>query len=229
MARTFVAASSQQLSNTALTVPARPVTFACWYRPTSLVTTSVMGFFDGTVNEMRRMRLLNTGELVAQDFGSATDGSATTAAIVSTGVWHHLLCVFTSATSRTAILDGGTPATNTTSVTPVGLDEFWISGNPPGGGMADGDIAEAAIWTEALSVSDASFLARGYAPTFVKPGSLRHYWGLDTGASPEPDRGLSASASLTLVNGPAFSAHPPFIIYPNRQGVRGGRRSRRVA
>lgn len=226
MARRLVAASSQYLENTTLTVPSLPVSFACWFRPTSIGALQVlMGFTDSASNNLRRLRIAAGGTLAAQELNNPTNGLAESAGVLSAGVWAFCGGVFTSATSRTMYL-GTESVTDTTNVTPTGLDRLIVGANAAPAQFADGDMAEIGIWTEALNAGEMGMLSRGYAPSTVRPWALKRYYPLRDGQSPEPDKSLSGDAPLTLVNAPATSSHPPFIIYPSAVVSRGRRRRR---
>jgi hypothetical protein len=67
------------------------------------------------------------------------------------------------------------------------------------------DIAEVAIYTGALTASDAAQLSKRFGPPLVKVGSILNYWPIYGRGSTEPD--LFGGANLT-VNSATASPHP---------------------
>lgn len=227
MARNFTAASSQELRNTGIAaVTAAPLTMACWFRSSDVagaVSKTLIALDDGASEFFLLRSASTTGACQA----AVTGGHTAAAGNPTLNQWSHFGAVFVSSTSRFAYHNGVAGAENTNASTPV-VTQTHI-GSVIGIQFAAGDIAEAAIWGVALSASEMGLLAQGYAPSLIRPGSLLGYWPLSGGQSPEPDKSIHARVPLVLVNNPPSVAHPPFIIYPRRQGARGGRRSRRVA
>lgn len=75
-----------------------------------------------------------------------------------------------------------------------------------------GDIAEAAIWSAALTAEEFAVLAAGASPLLVRPGALVNYWPIVGRHGPEID--LVGGNDLT-VNGAVASDHPR-MFYPAR-------------
>lgn len=225
MARQFTAASSQYLTNTTLTVPARPVTMACWFRPSSIGAAQVlMSFSDAAGNNILRLLVAASGVLQAQEFNNPTNGLVGTVGTLTASVWAFCAVVFTSATSRTVYLNTEA-VTDTTNVTATGLDRLNVGALAGPTTFANGALGEVAIWTIALTVSDLAALARGVPVPRVRGVSLVPwgYWSLNGGASPEPDRG-SAGNALTLQASPPVSAFTPPLIRVATDTRRRGRR-----
>lgn len=214
MARSFASASSQSASTGVITVPARPVTMACWFRPTTLSTVQVIfGFSDSGNNNLQRLRVggASTNQLGAQEFNSPTNEIAESSNTMSAGTWHHCGGVFASATSRSVYLDG-TKVTNTNSCTPTGLDRLLFCRNAADLQFGNGRMAEAAVWDVALDDAEMTALAKGICPLLIRPASLVAYYPLVGNDSPEPDRWKNRY-DLTLTNGPTKADHPR-IYYP---------------
>lgn len=224
MARLLVAASSQYLTNITLTVPARPVTMACWFRPTTLGAVQVlMGFTDSGNLNLRRLRIAAGGTLGAQEFNDPTSAIAESVGTLTVGVWSLCVGVFTSATDRRVYLNTET-VQETSSVTPTGLDRLYVGANVQPLLFANGDLGEAAVWAAGLSASEVTMLRNGTPASKVRPSALRHYWTLAGGTSPEPDP--VGGQPLTLVNAPAVSSALPPVNHTSRTGGH-NRRSRR--
>ncbi|RKY12812.1 MAG: hypothetical protein DRP52_04265, partial [Planctomycetota bacterium] len=98
----------------------------------------------------------------------------------SGNTWHHAAAVFASSTSRTVYLDGGNSATNTTSVTPSGIDRISIArlGDSSPGNYMSGRVAEVAMYNAALSADEIASLARGFSPLLIRTQNLVGYWPL---------------------------------------------------
>ncbi len=149
--------------------------------------------------------------------GGVSAANATTTTTTSVGVWHHCCGVQSSATLRTAYLDGGGSGTSTESQNPgtlnttVGILLIGGSAFSP----ADGDLGEVAVWSGALSAGEVLALARGASPLVVQPSSLLAYWPIIGVSSPEPDRwrGLGLTINGTVA---AAGTHPP-MQYPKRR------------
>lgn len=230
MARTFLTASSQSLSRTGAALSAVPLSMACWFRPSAVggVTNQhLMSLTDGEGGALDFFLLRSNAAGGAIAASAATGGvgdASTTVATPSDGVWAHCGAVFASATSRTAYLNGVAATTNTTNVTPVGVNATEI-GVLSGLGFASGDIGEAAIWRVALSDFDMYRLTQGISPLKVQPAYLVAYWPIGQG-SPEPDR-WQGNHPLVVTNAPPISASlPPMVSLPL---MAGRARRRRVA
>jgi hypothetical protein len=221
MARTFVSASSQYLERTAAVLTDYPVTIAVWVRPATvdIVQTPVaLSQSGGTARCL--MQISGTNNITA--FNAATGGGASgfssSTGTVSANTWHHGAAVFTSATSRTAYLDGVAGTPETTNVAIAGMDRTNIGAryNTTIGAYMNGDLAEAAMWNVALTAGEIASLAKGLAPIAVRIDSLVAYWPLIGRASPEYD--VVGGFAMTLTNTPTTGAHPR-IYYP-RSGSR---------
>jgi hypothetical protein len=215
MARTFVAASSQYLSNTTLAVPSLPTSFACWFKPASIgAVQALINFTDAAGNNLRRLRIAAGGTLGAQDFNSPTSAIAETTGVLSAGTWSFCGGSFASATSRIVYL-GTEKVSNTTSVTPSGLDRLIVGANATPAQFADGDMAELVVWDAALDDAEFAALAAGSSPALIRSTSLVHYYEFFGNDSPEPDRWKNRD-DLTLNNAPTKAAHPR-MYYPARR------------
>lgn len=157
--------------------PSYPYSFACWFRTTNMTQVKpIIGF--NNVAGSRYDQIWFRGDIagdpidILSDAGAGQKITRSTAGCTS-GVYHHACAVITSATSRTIYLDGGNSATSTASVSPT-VDTFNIARFPSWGGVA-GDVAEAALWTVALSADDVLALAKGVSPMLVRPQNLQFY------------------------------------------------------
>ena len=90
----------------------------------------------------------------------------------------------------------------------------------------EGDLAEAAIWNEALSAAEVALLAQGLSPLSLRPWALVFYAPIYGRYDPEID--IIGGLNLTVLDATA-SAHPrifkpglPQISVPVAAGEGGG-------
>ena len=211
MARTFVAASSQSGAYAGAAATAAPITLACWFKPSNVAgatSKTLMALDDGAgaANFFILRSVATNGHCAAltQAGGSESAGGA------ADGVWSHHAGVFASSTSRTAYLDGVAATTDTTASTPASIANTRLGVLWAATQYADGDLAEAAIWTAALDAAEIAALAKGVSPLLIRPQALVAYRPLLGQDSPEPDRWNSRS-DLTLANTPAKATHPRLV------------------
>lgn len=197
-------------------VGALPVTVFAWIRPSSAAMTKagcVGGLGDGSFQGGLELVLGGNDAndpfyASSRESGTAVYDAAALGAAANT--WQPCMGVFTSNTSRTARVNAGSAATGTTSNAPnaanmwrinVGcrpstVDTVWF----------DGEIAEFAIWSSALTQTDYDALAAGATPSTISPGTLIDYWDLTNQASTQT--GINGRV-LTASNTTQASTHPP--------------------
>jgi hypothetical protein len=214
------------LSRSSAIVSGVPATLAGWVYLNSLAAEIYvigLGNSSGADGSMMNVYVRTTGAVRANAQNSAFTGtSATTTATISTGSWHHVCAVFTSATSRAVFLDGANKATNATSVTIGALDRSFI-----GGGMEAGfqiispscRVAEVGIWNVALTDAEVACLGAGMSPKFIRRPSLVEYVPIYGNDSPE----LGVKGNPYTVNGtiPKVDDHPR-IFTPTLPILMGG-------
>ncbi len=204
---------------TLLTVP--PFTMAAWVqRNTSRWDTFIGLGNTSTTQEWHWVRHRGgTPNLDWHQMFSQT--GATTAASLGPGVttidkWHHGCGVYASISDRTMYTDGVKGTQNTTDTAePTGIDLLAIGAGPNEDvatvSGSDVTVAEAAIWSVALSDSQVASLAAGVCPLRIEPLNLKGYWPIFGVSDPEPDlSGFGNNATLESLNGlPALADHPP--------------------
>lgn len=193
-------------------VTAVPLTMACWFKPqVALSQNLLMSLADtGAFNQFYMYTTSGASSLIQA--GVYSGGSSEAETTTSYGVldeWHHAVAVFASSTSRSAYLDGGGKGTNTQSRTPTGLlvssigNAFYVSGQ--GGGMK-GLIAEAAMWSAALTDGEVLSLSQGASPLLIRPQSLVMYVpGLSLGGGVSPNL---VGAPYTVMGATSIAEHP---------------------
>lgn len=182
--------TNQYLQVSSAVVTAAPLTLACWFNvDVNNVTHALVSITnDGTAGSIVRFALfarISTAGGGVDAFASDTantNGIAQSTAAYSVNTWHHGAGVFSSATSRTAYLDGGNAGTNTTNVTPtllnrtnVGVQFLQTSGGTSGNAFCNGRIAEVGIWDVALTAQEIASLADAMPCDRVRPQNLVFY------------------------------------------------------
>lgn len=163
-------------------ITAVPLTMAGWFYPTSAANGTIMGCFtSGSAFNRNSFRLgVDTSpSVIALTSDGASVGNATTTASATLNAWNHAAGVFTGIASRDSYLNGGNKGSNTTSLTPSGIDRTSI-------GIGDGStastpfhntgmLAELGWWNVALDAAEIAALAAGVPPPLVRPQSLMAY------------------------------------------------------
>ena len=177
-------------SNCCMTIPAAAspnVSVSVWVYPTSSVTTTYNAFVNNQFPGFFSYGLQTDGSAhaVACITGNATYTCAV-GPILSLNVWHHVGLVWDAPSTLVRLyIDGVQAATAVSAATQAGTTlplavgasynagccQFWFAGR----------IAEAAIWSVALTPTEMSALAHGSAPTLVRPSQsnglpLYVYW-----------------------------------------------------
>lgn len=207
MARKFVAASSQKIIFGSAPATAVPLTLSCWWNPVSnAVGQSIFELNDNGTNGVFSIRQDSSGHILATTIQAASVTSATTSTTDSSGTWCHACATFTSTSARAAYLNGGGKGTDATSKTPSGINQTEIGHG--GGGFANGNIAECAIWNIALADAEVASLATGIPAWLVHPEALIFYAPLSMGYSPEiniiSNTNTGTITGATLIDGPAI-------------------------
>jgi hypothetical protein len=212
MARRFVAASSQTLECTSAPLTAVPLTISFWYRPSTVSGTETMVSLtasSGATNGFSVWRF--SGNLQAYTNAAS---SASHSGTLTVGRWVHVAATWTGTTSR-IIYYNSDPVTDTTSVTaPAGINRFNVGCHFQSGSRvnyASSDIAEVAIWAEALTAYEIRMLTQWASPVVVRPQSLRAYLPLsDAGYVVERDRNPYSTGryNMTVTNSPQITTLP---------------------
>lgn len=92
--------------------------------------------------------------------------------------WAHACAVYASSTSRTAYLNGGGAATNTSTSNPTGFTRIQIGArrvSSTNDNFFSGRIGEVGVWSAALTAKEIEALAAGVACSKIRPQSLVFY------------------------------------------------------
>jgi len=205
-------ATSDRLTNAGVGVNAAPLTFSCWFNPTSFASAQVLlNLHDtATAGEIFRLTVLNTGVLRAGVFVSGVlTGNANSAASANVTAWNHCGCVFSSTTARHTYLNGTKGTVDTTSATPSGtLDEFRIGQTQTGsnGIIANSVVAEVGVWNAALLDDEMVALSKGFSPLLIARANLVFYRPLIRDLNSH-----HVGLNLATTGSPTVSVHPPII------------------
>lgn len=200
--------NSGSLTNaTNLGITGFPCTFAGWYylRSTALTDTNFFSLSDGTTTNMLKSKVLRGSGANNCIVVNSTLTNATR--VTYNGKWVHLALVFTSTTSRTVYMDGKWQASNATSLTPTGFNQFSI-GSAPNEGNFTGWIEDFGAWDIALTTAQVRQLARSSSPSQIAAANLKGYF-CAPGYSPVIDlSGNGNTLTRTAVRYDAFTHYP---------------------
>lgn len=223
MARRFFRSSSQYLNYSGSPVSAYPVSMACWFWQTSL-TTNLMGLVSVQAGTAVNLILATSNSRVRACTGDLATALASSSANHSPEAWRHACGVWVSSTERHAYLSGGFKGTNTNSRDYNNTSPVVQVGRATDSTSQlhyDGLLADAAIWSAALTDAEVRQLAQGVSPLLVRPQSLAAYWPLHTpGTVQEFDLHPWKPRRYDLtVNGATPAEHPAFLAPPSPRRV----------
>lgn len=203
--------TSSKLSIADKLISGFPCSMFCWIKPTGLGSSPFCmgsGDFASATHELAHyVDASGSGKLRGWVNAAGAAAPSSTTSIATT--WQPALIVYTSATSVSVYYAGGAVTTNDPG---VGSPNFaamtrFALGVRPGSDSSwfAGDIAEAALWSSALTQGNFDSLAGGALPESVAAGTLIDVWGLeDTGDL----TGLVNSNVLTAANVSNGATHP---------------------
>lgn len=221
MARLFDDALSQYLEKAEAIVTAAPLTMACWfYDNDTSVDQHLMTITDTGSNTHEFSLALNranpTTNVTFMGFDASASVATVSSAAWSANTWHHACGVCAAVNDWRVYLDGGNKGTDTTSVTPAGLDTTDVGRRnrlTGGSRYMSGRIAEAAVWSAALDDAEVAALSKGICPLLIRPQSLVAYWPLFGNDATEIDRWKNRH-DLTVTG--ATKADHPRIFYSHQ-------------
>lgn len=216
MARLFDDAANQYLEIDSAVVSSYPLTMACWfYTDNDALGQALMGVLDKDVAAHYHLLQAAGGAVGDPVRYTAIAGVAPQQADTTSGysinTWHHACAVGADSTTRAAFLDGGNKGTNAVDLTPANLDRTSIGrrGSSAPAWYMSGYIAEAAVWSAALTDEEVAILAEGISPLLVRPQNLVFYCPLIR----DDDEDIIGGLSLGAGGGPTVGPHCR-VIYP---------------
>lgn len=224
MARDFIPTGSQYLQYGGAVASATPFTLACWVNPDVVGSYGLINIaldtdpaaFTGWILWLKNVSSTLRAAVALQQ--ASTYGEAVTTATLTTGTWAHVCGVFASNTSRTIYLNGGNNVSESTGITPSGVNKTTIGAyyyNGAIGTFLDGKLAEVGIWDVALTVNEISSLAKGYSPLFVRPENLITYVPLIR----DNDKDIVGGVTFTANGSPGVSRHSRVLYIPRVQYI----------
>ncbi len=225
MARSFNGSTQYLRIASGLGAASTPLTMACWFYSTS--STTLQTILESSVagaGSVIKYRLILRGDLGA---GSKTlqaqqnpGNLATSTAQYTANTWMHACGVFSATNSRTVYLDGGSSATDTTSGSMSGVDQFligaaWDAGSSTYVHYTAGYIAEVGVWNVALTSAEVASLAKGFTPPHIRPASLVAYYPLGGHYGQLDVDRWKNRYDLTPTGSPTWADHPR-VVYPRR-------------
>ena len=201
--------TSQYYINSSWAGPtAAPFTVSCWANTNSTVTSKFLVNINFDTTNFFALFMTAGGAI----FFRAHDGTFTDASTINTmgaDAWHFAAGRADSSTSRFAFVDTQKGTESTASHVPTAPDEVAIGISAAAGNFWNGEIAEVAFWSRALSDDEMLALAAGYSALFFMQG-LEFYWqGRVLGEDDYFGHVMTETASPTKIED-----YPP-IIYPS--------------
>lgn len=176
--------TNDYIEATSAAVTAVPLTMACWFRPANATTNFSLMSLSVDTGATDRFVIQAAGAVSGDPVriqitqAATTSNTAVSASGYTANNWWHAAGVFTSATSRKAFINGVGGTADTTNVAPSGVNRTGIGYHITSGSRTvfmNGRIAEAAIWSEALTDAEIASLATGIRPSLVRPDKLAFY------------------------------------------------------
>jgi hypothetical protein len=184
MASSFTGAANSNIRCASTPVTAAPLTMACWFYSTNNTNAQIIMSICESVDS-DRFQLTAFGSLAGKNIacyveqGGANDNTCLTSTGYTVNKWHHAAAVYSSSSSRSVFIDGGSKGTgNNTAYVPQSIDEILIAARRANGTIGTpffGLIAEVGIWNVALTDDEVLSLSKGFAPYLVRPRNLRFY------------------------------------------------------
>lgn len=191
-------------------------TLAALARPvTSLNSGTILGVGASSGGDYIALAMLDTGLPFFETSSPSVDANGPTTAAADT--WCHVAGVQSTTTNRVCYLNGVAGTANTGSSNPTTMDRITVGQLRINGGLVsvwNGDAAEAAIWTAALTAAEIGMLSAGFSPLFVRPSALVFYAPL-LGSAAGPEKDLRGGRPLVYGSGqePSPVPHPRVFGY----------------
>lgn len=223
--------STNYIGGAQTTLTATPLTISCWfYGIASDLTTGPYYFVDlhnsGSANSRDEFRFglsATFGSLFATTGAPSASSSVSGSTALKSGIWYHCAAIFASATSRTAVLNGITDGTNTTSRVPSGINQITIGlerGSSTGGALSVGAICDVALWNTDLTEAECKLLYNGASPTQIRAQNLVRYYPLPCENINGPVLDEWSSHSHLTTTGTVQGWNDPYVILDRRSNLR---------
>lgn len=205
--------ADQYLERASAIITTYPLSIAGWFNSDTLTVDQVIASLGQTATADSLGFAMAAGAQTGDPCwagvyaGGAGSNAATTTAYTA-DTWHHIVAIFTSTTSRTCYIDGGSVGNNTTSRSPATPNRTSVGYvmAAAGGGYMNGEIAEVGFWNAVLNAAAISNLAAGVYPNQVQTGDLVSYYRLNDNTDVSDQWG---SNDLTAYGSPPTGASHP--------------------
>ena len=213
MARDFDGATGNLARSGVVSVATNNFTICAWIMVDVAQAGGIItNGFDGGSGAGWRLRI-NADPSVRMTLNFVVSLNGTT--VLTLGRWYHCLGVRDAGTTSLYV-DGVSEGGTTASAPTAPATYFRIGCNINNAGtnvdFFSGKVVETGVWERALTTTEITNLASGYAPSFF-PQNLVHYAPITGADSPEDDK--KSTTNLTVTAAPRF-AHPDFMKYPNK-------------
>lgn len=206
---TFDGTSNATAVQSVAKVTAAPLTICAWLKPTATNTYKDFAIVKSTDgNELFYIRWNNAGKFEAGAGHGGAFGASVSAGSYTT-VWTHGCGKYTSATSRTAYLNGTAATADTNNLTPSGLNQTQTGAASPV--LMQGNFAEVGIWSRALAADEITMLQK-FAPNCLPNGLVTYVPMIAKAGSSAPDLLTGSSLQFALGSGTSTATdHPPLV------------------
>lgn len=193
-----------------------PWTLSGWFN----ADTNFCRFFaitDVSTNDNFWIAFLLSGNTVFSAGDSVDSGTSTSTTTYSANTWNAYAAVLESSTDRRVYLNAGGVGSESTDITPTGLDTSTagklsrLVGDDYQNAV---QLAQLAIWDVGLTTTELASLAVGFAPEDIRPGSLVMILRLFRDSLLDEIGGTV----WALDNAPAITDNPPNLI-PTYEGT----------
>ncbi len=222
MARTFNGIN-QYLSASSTLLNSEPIDFVCHATSTSITAAqrtfslgnnAASGVFTGGFRGDLAGDTIDT--LKQNDAGTAASSQSTGYSI---NTWYVLGHSFISDTSRASFINGGTKATDTTSVSDPTPDFIALGAvlRSSAAAWLSGSEAEAYFLDANMNDTVQAVVGLGYSPIWSMPiANVRGWYPLQNDNN---NRMSGGYPDLAVTGTPTDSIHPPNVVYPRINGL----------
>ena len=192
-------------------VAGAPCTIVAWAKPRVAHNGYVTALGNAADTSRQAPYFRNDGIVRAVHRDASTIADASSTSTYTAGSWIHAAAVFNTLSSRSIFFNGADKQTSSVTLSALSLTDTHIGSRPPGSFYFDGDLAEVAIWSVALSDREIRQLALRLSPLALvhRIGQLVLYRDLIR-STDRPNIGPTTTAT-----GGGLSASPhPRIFYP---------------
>ena len=186
-----------------------PFTLACWFWTDAAAHEApIIGLFNSTTGTDWATLGIGGGKVQLRCRSSASNQVLESAAAYTTGAWHAVVAVFESANLRSLYVDSAAAVTQTTAVTPAGLNRIGFGrylDSTPSGNYA-GRSSHIALWNAALTAKEAAQFTGRQSPFSIRSSALLSLW---DGRSSNPGRDLRGKRAPTWTSIASHDSEPP--------------------